>query len=80
MYLAIHRLWTSQLAHSVAQSIALAHIDGVQLSITQLAQARALQVGLPQPGRRAIAYHFPQRFPDLVDLRQNIRQRAGSIS
>lgn len=80
MYLAIHGFWTSQLAHSVAQGIALAHIDGVQVSITQLAQARALQVGLPQPGCRAVAYHFPERFPDLVDLRQNIRQRAGSIS
>ena len=31
---------------------ALIHVDGVQLGVAQLAEARALQVGLPQAERR----------------------------
>ena len=58
-HLAVDGLGVRQLAHGVAQGVALAHVNGVQLSVAQLAQARALQVGLAQAGRRAVAHHTP---------------------
>ena len=72
-HLAVDGLGVRQLAHSVAQGVALVHVDGVQLAVAQLAQARALQVGLAQAGRRAVAHHVPQRLPDLVHLHSHGR-------
>ena len=63
-------LGLGQAADQLSQSSALLNVPRVQICIAELAQARALQVGLLQTKGGAVASYHAQAGPDPIHLPQ----------